>query len=122
MQQSTREVTDGLLSVGWVHYGNEVVIVSLAGELDLAVLPTAASAIDDAFAAGAHRLVLDLQKLEFLDSSGIALLSRVAARDVPTCDVLVIPSDSPGVSRVLALTGIDSLLRFATEPHSAHAI
>lgn len=116
MRQSTREVADGLLWVGSIRYGDEVAIVSLAGELDLAVLSTAAAAIDDAFAAGAQRLVLDLQKLEFLDSSGIALLSRVAARDVPACDVLVIPSDSPGVSRVLAVTGIDSQLRFATEP------
>jgi hypothetical protein len=66
--------------------------------------------------------VLDLQKLEFPDSSGVALLRRVAAGDVPACDVLVIPSDSPGVSRVLAVTGTDSLLRFATEPHSVAVI
>jgi anti-sigma B factor antagonist len=122
MQQSTREVTDGLLSIGSIHYGDEVVIVSFSGELDLAVLPTAAAAIDEGFATGAQRIVLDLQKLEFLDSSGIALLNRVAARDAFPCEVLVIPSDSPGVSRVLAVTGVDSLLRFATEPHSVTVV
>ena len=121
MQQSNRDVTDGLLSVSSVRYGDEVVIVSLAGELDRAVVSTAVTAIEDAFAAGTRRLVLDLQELEFLDSSGVALLRRVAAGYAPACDVLVIPSDLPGVSRVLAVTGVDSLLRFATEPHSVAA-
>ncbi|MCW2978874.1 MAG: Anti-sigma factor antagonist [Solirubrobacterales bacterium] len=122
MQQSNRDVTDGLLSVSSAHYGDEVVIVSFAGELDRAVVSTAAAAVEDAFNVGARRLVLDLQKLEFLDSSGVALLRRVAVKDVPGCDVLVIPSDSPGVSRVLAATGMDSLLRFATEPHSVAVV
>jgi anti-anti-sigma factor len=107
-QQSRRDVIDGLLSVSSVHYGDEVVIVSLAGELDRAVVSTAAATIEDAFAAGTPRLVLDLQRVDFLDSSGVALLRHVAARSVPACDVLVIPSDSPGVSHVLAATGTDS--------------
>jgi anti-sigma B factor antagonist len=115
MQQSTREFKDHLLSVSSTRYGDEVTIVSLAGELDLAVLPTAATAIKDAFASGADRLVLDLQKLEFIDSSGLAMLHAMAVGDVSGGDVIVIPSESPGVSRVLAVTGIDSLLRFVTE-------
>jgi anti-sigma B factor antagonist len=121
-EQSHRDVIDGLLSVSSVNYGDEVVIVSLAGELDRAVVSTAAVVIEDAIATGTRRLVLDLQKLEFLDSSGVALLRQAAARHVPACDVLVIPSASPGVSRVLAVTGTDSLLRFATEPQPVAAV
>jgi anti-sigma B factor antagonist len=122
MQQSTREFNDQLLSVSSTRYGDEFTIVSLAGELDLAVLPTAATAIKDAFAAGADRLVLDLQKLEFIDSSGLAMLHAMAVGDVSGGDVIVIPSESPGVSRVLAVTGIDSLLRFVTEPPAVSAV
>lgn len=66
-------------------------------------------------AAGARRLVLDLQQLDFLDPSGVAMLRRVAATDVSEVDVLVIPSDSPGVSRILALTGTKTVLRFAAD-------
>jgi anti-sigma B factor antagonist len=116
MQPLTRELRDGLLSVVSTHYGDEVTIVSLVGELDLAVASTAAAAIEDALADKARRLVLDLQGLEFLDTSGIAMLSRVAAKEVSEGDVLVIPSDSPGVSRILTVTGVDSLLRFTAEP------
>jgi anti-anti-sigma factor len=104
MQQSTREFNDQLLSVSSTRYGDEVPIVSLAGELDLAVLPTAATAIKDAFAAGADRLVLDLQKLEFIDSSGLAMLHAMAVGDVSGGDV------------------IDSLLRFVTEPPAVSAV
>jgi hypothetical protein len=59
-----------------------------------------------------------LQKLDFLDTSGVTLLRRVAVLDVPESEVLVIPSDSSGVSRILAVTGSDSVLRFAAEPHN----
>jgi anti-anti-sigma factor len=90
-----------------------VTIVSLAGELDLASAPTAAAALEDALAAGARRLVLDLRKLEFLDASGVAMLRRVAANDASESEVVVIPSDSPCVSRILAVTGTASLLRLA---------
>jgi anti-sigma B factor antagonist len=121
VQQLTRELTDGYLSVSSTRYGDEVTIVSFGGELDLAAAPTAAAAIEHALADGAQRLVLDLQKLEFLDTSGVAMLRRVSASADSASEVLVIPSDSPGVSRILAVTGTDSLLRFAAEPRDAAA-
>jgi anti-sigma B factor antagonist len=123
MQQSTREITDGLFSVVSTRYGDEVEIVSWIGELDLAVITTAAAAVEDALAGGAGQLVLDLQKLEFLDSSGIALLSRLAARasDSATA-VRVIPSDSIGVTRVLAVSGINPLLLFGAQPRAADPV
>jgi anti-sigma B factor antagonist len=114
--QSTRELNDGLMTVVSVRYGDEVTIVSLVGELDLATTRSAAAAIDDALNGGALRVVLDLQKLAFIDMSGIAMLRRVAQGDASAGDVLVIPSESAGVSRILAVTGTDSVLRLAAEP------
>jgi anti-sigma B factor antagonist len=108
MLQQTR-VIDGLFSVTNDHEGG-VPIVRLAGELDRATIPTLVAAIDTALAGGAKALVLDLRQLEFVDLSGLALLRRLARGDGAVDDLRVIPSDEPGVTRVLSLSGVDSML------------
>lgn len=57
-------------------------------------------------------MVVDLAKLEFLDSTGIALL--VAALKGQSAQRLsFLPSESSDVARLLALTGLDRRLGFA---------
>jgi anti-sigma B factor antagonist len=57
----------------------------VAGELDLATAPRVAEAVDGALGRGARRVVIDLTRLTFLDSSGlrmfIVLSDRAAAED-----------------------------------------
>jgi anti-sigma B factor antagonist len=68
--------------------------VRLTGELDLATLPCAQSALDDALASGARRIVIDLSGLELLDISGMrALLDAIdRARAQGRSAALVAPS------------------------------
>ena len=53
-------------------------VIALGGELDLASLPAVAAPLDDAFGRPEQPVVLDLADLTFLDSSGVALLVRIA--------------------------------------------
>jgi anti-sigma B factor antagonist len=53
-------------------------VLALAGELDLASLPAVAAPLDDVLGRPAQPVVLDLAGLTFLDSSGVALLVRIA--------------------------------------------
>jgi len=55
-------------------------VVSLSGELDLSNTERVRSQVDDALAGGSDRLVFELSGLEFMDSSGIALLAAAAQR------------------------------------------
>jgi anti-sigma B factor antagonist len=80
-------------------------VVKLTGEIDISNVGELGAAVD-ALVLGAQSVVFDLGGLEFIDSSGIALLLRTAAR-VPAVSIR---QPSRIVRRVLAATGLDSVL------------
>ncbi|HEY6778133.1 MAG TPA: STAS domain-containing protein [Thermoleophilaceae bacterium] len=56
----------------------DVVVASLTGELDIAGAARTGERITDAVPTSAVGLVVDLMELEFMDSSGIAMLFGLA--------------------------------------------
>ncbi len=103
-----REVSDGELTVRIADEGDSRT-VSLLGELDLATCKTAETELLGALEADLGQVVLDMRELEFIDSTGIALLVAALRRSEPS-QLQVIPSQAPEVARVLSLTGIDEHL------------
>src|SRR5437588_3707261 len=81
-------------------------VIALAGEWDLSGAPAVRQAIERALTQRAERLVLDLSRLDFIDSSGlhatVELAHRMAAQDIG----LVIVPGSRAVQRVFELTGL----------------
>jgi anti-anti-sigma factor len=53
-------------------------VIELAGELDLASLPAVAAPLEELLSSQPQPVVLELGGLTFLDSSGVALLVRIA--------------------------------------------
>jgi anti-anti-sigma factor len=102
------ELRDGLLRVRRSAEGRRVRL-SLDGELDLANARTAELALAEALDSGKEVLV-DLRELEFLDSTGVALLVA-AMRGQGGERLSFLPSDSLEVCRLLRLTGIDQWMR-----------
>lgn len=114
-------LVDGPLIVAWHRYGTDVVIVALAGELDASNVASARRVLGEVAVDGADEmLVVDLSALEFIDSSGIALLVELAHADADGTRLRVVPSEAPAVTRIMRLTGVDSMVRFARE-RPAHA-
>ena len=58
----------------------DVVVARVTGELDLAGAPSTGEAIGEAVPTSARALVVDFSGLEFIDSSGIAMLFNLARR------------------------------------------
>jgi anti-anti-sigma factor len=80
-------------------------VVALHGELDLFSVERAEEAIRRC--ADRKRLVtIDLRELEFMDSSGIALLVRMNALARRDGFDLLVTRGSHGVQRVLELSGV----------------
>ncbi len=77
-------------------------VVALQGELDLVDAAAAAAALR-AVAARQPRIIADLTRLEFIDASGVAALSRgrVAARDAGGDLILAAPRQQ--VRRILTI-------------------
>jgi anti-anti-sigma factor len=79
-----------------------VVVARITGELDIAAAPRAGDAISEAVPTTAPGLVVDFSGLEFIDSSGIAMLFALARRLTSRRQELrVVAPDGGPVSRVL---------------------
>jgi anti-anti-sigma factor len=70
-------VKEGLVGLE-VEERGDVVVASLSGELDIAGAARTGERIADAVPTSAVGLVVDLMELEFIDSSGIAMLFALA--------------------------------------------
>jgi anti-sigma B factor antagonist len=70
-------VTEELVQLA-ISERDEVVIATLSGELDIAGAPHTGEQIVAAVSTSAHGLVVDFSALDFIDSSGIAMLFSLA--------------------------------------------
>ena len=82
-------------------------VVTIAGELDLSNTGEARAAIDAALTGQAQRLILELSELQYMDSSGIALLAITAQR----AHQIEVRDPSPIVRRLIELTGLEQILQ-----------
>jgi anti-anti-sigma factor len=115
---SDTEVKDGLLVVHQI-VDSESVRLALHGELDLSNAKTVELSLAEAFASG-KKVIVDLGKLEFLDSTGVSLLVMALGR--PDAGKLsFLPSESAEVSRLLKMTGLDARLGFGRDEGSPTA-
>jgi anti-anti-sigma factor len=112
MTSEQREIADGTLVVRSQESDGKLV-VSFSGELDLANAGTAESALDGSLADPSTPVIVDMRELEFIDSTGIALLVSTLSRSEDGTKVSFIPSDFPAVARVLELTGLAERLPLA---------
>lgn len=106
------DIADGTLVVRTAKDG-DVHVISLCGELDLANAGTAEAALEASLAADDPQVVIDMRELEFIDSTGIALLVSALGHNGGKDRVRFIPSGAPAVTRVLELTGLAERLPLA---------
>jgi anti-sigma B factor antagonist len=91
-------------------------LVVLGGELDLFTTPRLTEALD-AVAGGGRRVVLDLRGLEFMDSTGLAVVLRYhqLAQQAGAFDFVVVRGPE-AVDRVFRITRTDDLLQMLEVP------
>jgi len=88
--------------------GEGALVVRVSGDLDLATSPGLSEALEAA--PTARHVVIDLTGCTFLDSSGVRALAqavRTIAEGERRVDVV---AGSPGVRRVLEITGVDRMV------------
>ena len=91
--------------------GNEgEVVLEIAGEIDLSSVPLVRDAIQRAIEHAPRRLVLDVAGVEFMDSSGIAVLLTA----VEQIGVVELRNPSEIIRRVITLSGLADVLRMTS--------
>jgi anti-anti-sigma factor len=91
-------------------------ILSLDGELDMANAPLFQDALDGAELARASAVVLDLQQLQFIDSTGLRIVLATRERCRERGQEFAITPGSDQVQRLLSVTGVGEHLRTVATP------
>ena len=92
--------------------GGGIARIRPAGELDMATVDQLEARFREAHGAGFRRIVADLRELEFMDSTGLTLLTRWtlgAQRD--GYEFAVVPGDEQ-IRRLFELTGLSAHFTF----------
>lgn len=91
-----------------VHDG--VAVMALSGELDMATVPILREKLAPVEGNGVSTIVLDLQDLTFIDSSGLLAFLEARKRAMSNGHRLVMSGASPAAQRLFDLTGTQVLL------------
>jgi anti-anti-sigma factor len=114
-------VTDELVTLD-IEQRGDVVVARIAGELDLAGAPQTGEKVGEAVPTSARGLVVDFSELEFIDSSGIAMLFGLARRLASRRQELrVVAPDGEPVARVLEIVEFDRAAPIHTDLDAAVA-
>jgi anti-sigma B factor antagonist len=92
--------------------------VALTGELDIASAPQFEEGLEKVEANAPGILLLDLRKVEFIDSTGLRAVIAADERARSAGRRLVIIRGTPAVERVLSVTQLDERLEIVDDPES----
>ena len=93
-----------------VAHVDEASVIRVQGELDVATAPTLESAVLHALDSGAASIVLDLERVSFIDDMGLRVLVWAAKESCEDGDRLRIDCGSGVVHRMIELTNLDRSL------------
>ncbi|WP_193373306.1 STAS domain-containing protein [Nocardiopsis xinjiangensis] len=88
---------------------DDVAVVTVGGEIDLYTAPQLRDELVGALEDGARRLVIDMSRVEFCDSTGISVLLSAMKRSRDKNGDLELGAPRPAVTKVLEVTGLDEV-------------
>jgi anti-sigma B factor antagonist len=91
-------------------------VVSVSGELDLASGPELETELDRLAGPETKLVVIDLRKLDFMDSTGLSIIVRAHQRMAGEGCEMGLVKGSQQVQRLLDLTGVAERLRLVDTP------
>ncbi len=100
--------------------GGGVTVLVLAGELDIAHARRLGSAVQDVLCTGPAAIVIDICGVDFVDSTGLAVLLNARRRTLRRGIRLALACDVPSTIKLLALTRLER--DFDVYPNRAAAV
>jgi anti-anti-sigma factor len=91
-------------------------VIAVAGELDLATGPELEAELQDISTSETTLVVVDLRKLEFMDSTGLSIIVRAHQRLTGEGCELGLVQGSSQVQRLLDLTGVTDRIVLVARP------
>jgi anti-sigma B factor antagonist len=85
-------------------------VVDVAGDVDLASAPALRARLDDLLADGSRRLLVNLQQVAFMDSSGLSAIVSGMKGMRERGGEIAIACANTSILKVFAVTGLDRVL------------
>lgn len=99
---------------------NEHTIIEVGGEIDVYTAPKLRDRITELVEAGNHRLIVDLEKVEFLDSTGLGVLVGGLKRVRTNGGSMQLVCTQDRLLKIFRITGLGKV--FAIHSSQAEAI
>jgi anti-sigma B factor antagonist len=93
-----------------IEWRNDIALVALSGELDLATAPLLEGCLGPLEADGPASIMVDIRDLMFIDSTGLGVLLRARGRAEANGHQLLVVGASPAARRLFELTGTGFLI------------
>lgn len=94
---------------------DDAVIVVVEGEVDLSAAPTFEESLIEASASPASTIVLDLDRVTFMDSAGVHVLLQFSLSEDNRGRLALTPGSNQ-VRRLLDVTGVRRYVKFVPSP------
>ena len=93
---------------------DEVSVVELIGNLDTSTSPEAEAKVNELLDGGARKMVIDLEKTDYLSSSGLRVFLGAAKRMMANGGKVALCNPNALVMEILQHSGFDSILDIKT--------
>lgn len=100
----------------WTENWDGTPVVAAEGEIDLGTVDSFRSAALEAVRLGSERVIFDLRKVSFIDSSGLGILVATRKRLQSQPENVVVITAQPAVLQALSITGLNRVLVVQQEP------
>jgi anti-sigma B factor antagonist len=104
----TNPSAGSIFVIGEHQLAHDTTVLGIEGDLDLASAPELKWALGDLQASGARHVVVDLEKVSFIDSTALGVLVG-AQRALADGIRMAIACDEENVLRIFELTGLDCM-------------
>ncbi|WP_137120416.1 STAS domain-containing protein [Segeticoccus rhizosphaerae] len=98
------------LSISTADHG-EVTVIAVGGEIDVYTAPQLRERLDEQIAEGRRQLVIDLQDVAFMDSTGLGVLVGRLKMVRSHEGTLRLVCRSERILKVFAITGLDKVFQ-----------
>jgi anti-sigma B factor antagonist len=95
--------------------GTERVVI-VRGEVDVSTAPQLRACLEEVTDSSQPRVVVDVGDVQFIDSSGIAVLAAALKRLRPAGRDLVVRRPTPQMTKLLDMTGMGALVTVSQQP------
>ncbi|MFT4187043.1 MAG: STAS domain-containing protein [Aeromicrobium sp.] len=94
-------------------------IIEVGGEIDVYTAPRLREAVVEAIDAGQRRLLIDIERVEFLDSTGLGVLVGALKRVRADDGTLDIVCTHERILKIFQITGLDKVFGLHTSVEAA---